>query len=58
MRTISKLLPALMAGWTGQAMAHGGHGLGEGSHWHASDAWGWALALAAAAAALWFIRRK
>ena len=58
MRTISKLVAAGPALLAFHAMAHPGHGLGEGSHWHASDAWGWGLGLVAAAAALWFSRRK
>ncbi len=40
------------------AWAHSGHGLGDGAHWHATDAWGWALGLAVAAVALWLARRK
>lgn len=58
MRTILKLgllLPTLLASG---AFAHPGHGLGDGSHWHASDVLGLGLALAVAAGALWFIRRK
>jgi hypothetical protein len=58
MRTISKLLAASPALPAFGALAHPGHGLGDGAHWHASDAWGWALALAVAAAVVWFIRRK
>ena len=40
------------------AWAHSGHGLGDGTHWHATDAWGLALVLALGAAALWLGRRK
>ena len=40
------------------AWAHSGHGLGDGTHWHATDAWGWALGLAVAAFAVWLSRRK
>lgn len=58
MRTIMRLGATLPTVAATAAFAHPGHGLGEGSHWHASDAWGWGVALAAAAAAWWFIRRK
>lgn len=58
MRTVMKLAAAGSTLLAFAVQAHPGHGLGEGSHWHASDAWGWGLGLAAAAAALWFMRRK
>jgi len=40
------------------AFAHEGHGLGSGSHWHASDAWGYIALVAVLAFALWAGRKK
>ena len=53
-----RTLAAVLAATGGSAMAHSGHGLGAGSHWHASDGWGFALVLALAATAWWLGRRK
>lgn len=41
---------------TPYAMAHEGHGLGAGSHWHAADSWGWIVGLAVVAI-LWGARK-
>ena len=54
----STLLSAAALAISPAAWSHSGHGLGEGTHWHATDAWGLALALAVGAAALWLGRRK
>ena len=58
-RTTTRML-SIAAGLaaSGTAGAHSGHGLGDGSHWHASDAWGLVLGLALAVVALWLLRRK
>ena len=42
---------------TSTAFAHEGHGLGSGSHWHASDVWGY-IALAAVLAVTWWAGRR
>ena len=52
------LLPDIALATGPAAWAHSGHGLGDGTHWHATDAWGWALGLAVVAATLWLSRRK
>jgi len=58
-RTLSpRRLATAAAAFSPAAWAHSGHGLGDGTHWHATDAWGWALGLAVAAFALWLARRK
>ena len=54
----STLLSAAALVVSPAAWSHSGHGLGDGAHWHATDAWGWALGLAVAAFALWLSRRK
>ena len=54
----SRRLAAAAAAISPAAWAHPGHGLGDGTHWHATDAWGWMLGLAVAAFALWLARRK
>jgi hypothetical protein len=46
---------ALAPAW---ALAHGGHGLGEGAHWHGTDTLGFVLLAAAVAGGLWWSRRK
>ncbi|MEI2679287.1 MAG: hypothetical protein V9G29_16375 [Burkholderiaceae bacterium] len=43
---------------TSTAFAHEGHGLGSGSHWHASDAWGYIALGAVLVFALWAGRKK
>ena len=45
------LLPTL-------ALAHDGHGLGHGAHWHASDTLGFVLIAGVALAGIWWTRRK
>ena len=55
---VRPLLTAAALAVSPAAWAHSGHGLGDGTHWHATDAWGLALALAVGAAALWLGRRK
>ncbi|MBL0085781.1 MAG: hypothetical protein IPP44_03530 [Ideonella sp.] len=46
--------------WTLPAwvQAHEGHGLGSGSHWHATDALGFVAAALVVAAIVWLMRRK
>jgi hypothetical protein len=57
---LSRLVVSIpsMAAFSPLALAHAGHGLGDGAHWHPTDTWGWALALAVVAAAVWLARRK
>ena len=49
---------ALYAALCAGALAHPGHGLPEGGHWHASDAWGFFALAGVLGAALWWSRRK
>jgi hypothetical protein len=37
--------------------AHDGHGLGGGSHWHATDVWGFVVVGALSALAVWIARK-
>ena len=58
-RSLAHSTLAAAALLTGQAAwGHAGHGLGDGAHWHATDAWGWARGLAVGAVAWWLARRK
>ena len=41
---------------SGLALAHGGHGAGTESHWHATDSWGLLMG-AALVVALWWGRK-
>lgn len=41
-----------------RALAHEGHGMGGGSHWHATDAWGLVIGAAAVAVVFWLGRRQ
>ncbi len=49
---------ALVSGLTasGLSLAHGGHGAGTDSHWHATDSWGLLVGVALVAA-LWWARK-
>ena len=38
--------------------AHDGHGLGGGTHWHATDVWGFVVVGALSAMAVWFARKE
>lgn len=51
-------LALLLLSASSTAFAHDGHGLGAGSHWHASDAWGYLAFAAIVAVTLWAGRRK
>ncbi len=51
MAAAAALLPTL-------SLAHDGHGLGNGAHWHASDSAGFVLLAVAVAAGIWWTRRK
>lgn len=55
-----RLLPAafavLLATLSAAAHAHGGHGIEQPWHWHASDAWGFLAVAALAALAIWLSR--
>lgn len=51
-------LAALAAAPVCNAWAHEGHGMGVGSHWHATDAAGLVFGLGAALLALWWTGRK
>ena len=37
--------------------AHDGHGLGGGTHWHATDVWGFVVVGALSALAVWTARK-
>jgi hypothetical protein len=51
-----------LTGWlslaAGAVHAHPGHGIAQGAHWHASDAWGFVAVAALAALAIWLSGRK
>jgi hypothetical protein len=51
-------LALLLLSASSTAFAHDGHGLGAGSHWHASDAWGYLAFAVMVALALWAVRKK
>jgi len=54
----NSIIAAITAAAGGSAVAHPGHGQGEGGHLHASDVFGLALALAIGAVVWWLVRRK
>ena len=37
--------------------AHSGHGLGGGTHWHATDVWGFVVVGTLSALAVWIARK-
>ncbi|MFM9916445.1 MAG: hypothetical protein ACKVOX_11605 [Rhizobacter sp.] len=51
-------LALLMLSAASPAFSHEGHGLGSGSHWHASDAWGYLALAAVVAVSVWAGRKK
>jgi hypothetical protein len=59
--TLSKTLKSIafvsIAARSSELFAHEGHGLGGGSHWHASDVWGFVAMAALVALAIWLSRR-
>jgi hypothetical protein len=55
---MKSLLTAALAVLPLAAVAHRGHGLPAGGHWHATDTPGLLLVAAGAAGAWWFSRRK
>ncbi len=54
---MQKKLAWILLATAAPAFAHEGHGLGSGSHWHASDVWGY-IALAAVLAITWWAGRR
>ncbi len=40
------------------ALAHPGHGMGDGGHWHPSDTWGYLALAAMVAITVWGSRNK
>ncbi len=54
--SLCRSLAALLAWTSGLAFAHEGHGLGDASHWHATDTLGLLIGAAAVAAVIWFGR--
>jgi hypothetical protein len=59
--TLSKTLKSIafvsISARANELFAHEGHGLGGGSHWHASDVWGFVAMAALVALAIWLSRR-
>jgi hypothetical protein len=53
MRTFAAALATTFAA---TAHAHGGHGIAQDVHWHATDAWGFLLVGVLAAVAIWLTR--
>ncbi len=53
---LRRSLAASLAWTSCLALAHEGHGLGGGSHWHATDTLGLLIGAAAVAAVIWFTR--
>ena len=53
------VLIAVYAASTGAStvFSHDGHGLGGGSHWHATDIWGFVVVGALSALAVWIARK-
>ncbi len=58
MRFVRQIATATSVLSSGAVFAHGGHGMGEGTHWHATDVWGLLLVAGLAAMAIYFSRDK
>ncbi len=57
MRIVRQLAAAsTLLATSGVALAHGGHGLGDGLHWHATDVAGLVLVVVLTALAIYFSR--